>query len=179
MADGGTLAFGLRHVYPIGDSLEHVYKVLKGSDAVVYQSMRALGFDPVLYVYYEEGEQLVPQGTMVDRLIYFREKYFEEESIYDVVQAKGGILVLQYGARDRSECQFEKPELVEWVTPRTMHNCQEDAFASHGNEPTLNLAYGDVCMVVRFGKAGDRLAYPTAAQVKDEYLQRWKSGRRY
>ena len=37
MADGGTLAFGLRHVYLIiKESLEHVYNVLKGSDAVVY-----------------------------------------------------------------------------------------------------------------------------------------------
>ena len=45
MADGGTLAFGLRHVYRIKKSPNHVYDVLKGSDAV-YQSVRALGFDP-------------------------------------------------------------------------------------------------------------------------------------
>jgi len=38
MADGGTLGFGLRHVYPIEKNLEHVYNVLKASDAVVYQS---------------------------------------------------------------------------------------------------------------------------------------------
>jgi hypothetical protein len=43
LADGGTLAFGLRHVYPIRKGLIHVYKILKGSDAVVYQSFFALG----------------------------------------------------------------------------------------------------------------------------------------
>ncbi len=57
MADGGTLAFGLRHIYPIDNSLKHVYNVLKGSDAAVYRSMRALGFDPVLYVYYEDEDE--------------------------------------------------------------------------------------------------------------------------
>jgi hypothetical protein len=35
LADGGTLAFGLRHVYPIENNLEQVYSVLKGGDAVV------------------------------------------------------------------------------------------------------------------------------------------------
>ena len=40
MADGGTLAFGLRHAYPMEHGLEHVYGVLKGSDTVVYQSTR-------------------------------------------------------------------------------------------------------------------------------------------
>jgi hypothetical protein len=44
MAEGGTLAFGLRHVYPIKDDLNHVYKILKGSDAVVYQRVLALGY---------------------------------------------------------------------------------------------------------------------------------------
>ncbi|KAF8464806.1 hypothetical protein DFH94DRAFT_392508 [Russula ochroleuca] len=43
LAEGGTLAFGLRHVYPIKDDLKHVHSVLKGCDALVYQSVRALG----------------------------------------------------------------------------------------------------------------------------------------
>ena len=29
----------------------------------------------------------------------------------------------------------------------------------YGNEATLDWIYGDVCLVVRIGKAGDRLAY--------------------
>ncbi len=177
MADGGTLAFGLRHVYPIDNSLEHVYNVLKGSDAAVYQSMRALGFDPVLYVHYEQKypDPLSPQGAMVDKVIDFDSGcYDDEDTVFSVVQGEGGIPVLQHGARMRAY-ELRNPELVEWVTPLTTHNRQEGAFASHGNEPTLNLAYGDVCMVVRIGKAGDRLAYPTAAQVKREYLQSWQS----
>jgi hypothetical protein len=181
MAGGGAFAFGLRHVYPIDTSLEHVYDVLKGSDAAVYQSMRALGFNPVLYVYYEERypQPLLPQGVIVEKVIDFDSGcYDDEDTVFSVVRDEGGIPVVQNGVRVYAY-ELKDPELVEWVTPLMKYNRQEGAFASHGNEPTLNLAYGDVCMVVRFGKAGDRLAYPTAAQVKDEYLQRWKSGRRY
>ncbi|KAI0256444.1 hypothetical protein BJV78DRAFT_1172343 [Lactifluus subvellereus] len=43
LPDGGTLGFGLRHVYQVEDRLEHVYSLLKGSDAAVCQSVRALG----------------------------------------------------------------------------------------------------------------------------------------
>jgi len=46
MADGGALTFGLRHVYLMEHDLEHVHSVLKGRDAVVYQRVHALGFEP-------------------------------------------------------------------------------------------------------------------------------------
>jgi hypothetical protein len=174
MADGGTLGFGLRHVYPIKESLKHVYNVLKGSDAVVYQSMRTLGFEPVLYVYYDEDEDNEAlQGAMVDKLIDFYDVY-GEETVLDIVQGQGGIPVCQDDDGEMDEdFEYTDPEPVEWVTPLTTYNRREGAFASYGNEPTLNWAYGDVCMIVRIGKAGDRLAYPTVAQVGRVYMQRW------
>ena len=183
MADGGTLAFGLRHVYPIDKSLKHVYKVLKGSDAVVYQGMRALGFDPALYVYYEDeySDTLAPQGVMIDKVVDFDHHCYGEGSVRSIMQEEGGIPVLQHGLTVNAfgfDGEFEDPdpELVEWVTPVTAYNRQEGAFVAYGNEGTkLNLAYGDVCMVVRMGKAGDRLAYPTAARMRREYLHSWQS----
>jgi hypothetical protein len=65
LADGGTLAFGLRHVYPIQTSLKHVFSVLKGSDGVTYQIFRALGYEPVLYVYYEWDDRSEPPLGMI------------------------------------------------------------------------------------------------------------------
>jgi hypothetical protein len=49
------LGFGLRHVYQVegGRGLEHVYGLLKGSDTTVYRAVLVLGFEPVLYLYYE------------------------------------------------------------------------------------------------------------------------------
>jgi hypothetical protein len=170
MADGGTLVFGLRHVYPIKESLKHVYDVLKGSDAVVYQSVRALGYDPVLYLYYDEdGEETIDQitGAIVDKLIDF-DNVYDEVLVPAIVKRKGGIRVHQGGAEMDGYSASEDPEAVELVTPLTTYNRQQGAFASFGNEATLNWAYGDVCMIVRIGKAGDRLMYPRVAQAKRE-----------
>ena len=213
MADGGTLAFGLRHIYPIKRNLKHVYNVLKGSDAVVYQTMGTLGFEPVLYVHYDNDDDYEDdgdgdddedddeeendenddenddnddededededydnpcRGVMVDRLMDFNDSY-HDESVLDVVQEAGGIPVRQVGWKVRETSNHENPESVEWVTPLTMYNRQEGAFASYGNEPSLTWAYGDVCMIVRIGKAGDRLAFPTALQVRSAYLKSWQ-----
>ena len=175
MADGGTLGFGLSHVYPIKDSLEHVYNVLKGSDAVIYQNMRALGFEPVLYVFYDEnreGDEDTFQGAMVDSLIDFDSASEEsEQTLLDLVRVQGGIPVREDGVEMHEDSHSKHPEPVTWATPPTTFNRQEGAFASYGNEPTLNWVYGDVCMIVRIGKAGDRLAYPTHAQVDRVYWQ--------
>ena len=159
MADGGMLAFGLRHVY----------KVLKGSDAVPYQSIRALGFEPVLYVYYYDD--YTNQGAMVDELMVFGDSYsYYDETILDLVQEEDGTPVREDGELMKDSLDvFKDPELVQWATPLTTFNSQDAALATYGNEPTLNWAYGDICMIVRIGKAGDRLAFPTVAQVKNAY----------
>ena len=57
LPEGGTLGFGLRHVYQVEESLNRVYNLLKGSDASVYQNVRAFGFDPLLFLHYEQGEE--------------------------------------------------------------------------------------------------------------------------
>jgi len=173
LADGGTLAFGLRHVYPIKNDLKHVYSVLKGSDAVVYESVLDLGYDPVLYVYYETDYSR-GRGVMIDQVLSFSwvESLSEDEGLLQNVKNEGGIPVCRVGEEIEDDPQLGAPEYVEWVTPKTRFNCHEDAFVSYGmmgNEPTLEWAYGDVCLVVRIGKAGNRLAYPTHARLKRAY----------
>ena len=178
MAYGGTLAFGLRHVYPIERDLKHVHDVLKGSDAVVYQSVRALRFEPMLYVYYDDSARnRPPSGVIVDQLPRFNDVYEDEEPISHILQAgQGGILVCQDGEEifNEDSCYYSgqccgHAETIEWVTPVTVFNRQKEAFVTYGNDPSLNWAYGDVCMIVRIGKSGDRLANPTVAQVKKAY----------
>ena len=171
LADGGTLAFGLRHVYPIKDDLNHVYNILKGSDAAVYQSVLALGYEPVLYVYYDR------RGVMIDKLVDFSswmDAFCSQEGpdIEDVVHMEGGVLVYREGERiEMDPLDHSPPEGVEWVTPVTKFNRQTDAvvIGYAGNEPAMDWAYGDVCLVVRVGKAGDRLAYRTVAQLGSAY----------
>lgn len=115
LADGGTLGFALRHVYPIKNDLNHVYKILKGCDMVVYQSVLALGYEPVLYVYYNES------GVMIDKvvdLLIWMDTFCSDEGpeIDDVVHMEGGVLVDFEGAPAEGE---KIREGVEWVTPVT------------------------------------------------------------
>jgi hypothetical protein len=98
MADGGTLAFGLRHGYPIKQrDLRGVCNILKGSDAVVYQSARGLGFEPTLYMYYDECCD-IHEGLVVDKPI--RGTFINEDngdSIRKYIRMAGGIPVRQDG----------------------------------------------------------------------------------
>jgi hypothetical protein len=175
MADGGALAFGLRHVYQIKNDLKHVHNILKANDAVVYQSVRALGYEPVLYVYYKARSQ----SLIIDKAIDLDEVELESErdDLVDILLMEGGIVVSREGEEIENDPRIGVPEQLEWVTPVTEFNRRIDAFPSYGDEPTLNWVYGDVCLVVRIGKAGDRLAYPTVTEL-DKANQRSRERRR-
>jgi hypothetical protein len=169
LADGGTLAFGLRHVYPIKNNLKHVSSVLKGSDAIMYQNVRALGYEPVLYVYYWDENN--GQGLIIDEIVGFPYGHCGEQDLISILHENGGILVTQEGREPVMErhprlVEYGTQEQVEWVTPLTNSNPLEDEFISYGNEASVEWAYGDICLVVRIGKAGDRLAYPRVAELK-------------
>ena len=181
MADGGTLAFGLRHGYPIKYDLKPIYAVLKGSDAVVYQCVRALGFEPALHIYYDE-EVIQHEGMIIDKVIDFQTVFldFEEDSgdpIHKFLQEEGGILVHQDGGHDDSYIDHddlddpEISELMEWVTPITTYNRKEGVYALFGDKLGTSTIHGDACMIVRIGRVGDRLLYPTVAQKKRTYEQ--------
>ena len=171
LPDGGTLGFGLRHVYPFKDNIEHVYGLLKGSDAVVYWSARTLGFEPRLYMLYEwepPGMDSVEGGLIECPIDFGDEVTSSPLDITKIIRREGGIVVCrdpdlylnEHGAYDR-------PEKIEWVTPKTALNSQESRYLdAMGNEPGLGFAYGELCLVVRVGKASERLAYPTSAQLK-------------
>jgi hypothetical protein len=179
LADGGSLGFGLRHVYPIENNLEHVYRVLKGSDAVVYQGVRALGFEPVLYLYYQDESSLrsTHQGVIIDKIVKFPEDGgYEETNCDSILLRRGGILVSDPKQSRRRTRRYrereEDREQVEWITPVTEFNRQKSAYLHYGNDSSVGWAYGDVCLIVRIGKAGDRLEYPTVAELKKEYKGR-------
>ncbi|KAF8464538.1 hypothetical protein DFH94DRAFT_395841 [Russula ochroleuca] len=174
LAEGGTLAFGLRHVYPIKKNLKHVYSILKGSDAVVYRKVCALGYEPVLYVFYEPDKASdADHGMIIDKVINFDKLDPEDnDDLFGIVFREGGSLVYEErGGGSKIETSWgELPEQLEWVTPRTTFNRQKDLFKSYdegpyGEEAVYITAHWNVCLVVRIGMAGDRLAYRTVAEL--------------
>jgi hypothetical protein len=171
LAYGGTLGFGLRHVYPVKRETKHVCDLLKASDAVLYRSFRALGFQPALYMYYEwrEPGTYSAKGALLDHRVDFGNSgTLEESDLAWVVLAKGGIIVSRDDSYSVDDNEDERAEKVDWVTPVTTFNRHESAYVSYGNEPSMELTYWDLCLIVRIGKAGERLMYPTMAQSKKE-----------
>ena len=175
LAEGGTLAFGLRHAYPINDGqLERIYSLLKGSDAVVYQVIRALGYEPVLYFWYKESRNC--QGVIIDDVLSMEDSTDGEYGIEDIALNRGGILVTQ-GEIEEEFVNDEDgpPEWLEWVTPLLELNRQDCYYGGSQCRPGVYLAHGYLCLIVRIGMAGDRMAYPTVAELKEA----WKRTSRY
>lgn len=90
-----------------------------GSDAVVHHSLRALGFEPVLHMYYDEDfYHESPRGVIVDVVVCFEQR-FEQYRTGEIARAEGGIPVRQYDERShrfRSD-SCPDPEPMVWVTP--------------------------------------------------------------
>jgi len=180
---GGMLGFGLRHKYPIkGNNIEHVYGLLTGTDAVVYRGARALGFEPKLYVLYEWRPPWMDltEGGLIDRRIDFS-RYLPGDMGVDITKIicrKGGIAVCQDpDSYRKEEGAYNKAEKVEWITPKTKFNDQKIAFITGCEwEERSDFVYGRLCLVVRIGKKGERLAYPAPGPTQQK--RRWKGGRK-
>jgi len=167
LPDGGTLGFGLRHKYPIEDNIMHIYGLLKGIDAVVYRSARALGFEPILYVLYKWWTVATGEGGLIDHPIDFSgyRPDITSVDITKIIRMKGGIVVCQDPDLYRTKKgAYDNPEKVVWVTPKTKFNDQKSAFVDGCEDTDMETISGHVCLIVRIGKADERLAYPTAAQ---------------
>ena len=179
MVDGGTLAFGLAHAYSIGKDLKSAYGALKGSDAVVYRTLRELGFEPVLRMYYHEWEpyadnSLNGYAAVFDKIVDFSEPYYrlgDDIFMPDIVKLLGGQLARPEDLQTEEEYEYEEDaEVVTWVTPVTTFNRKESVFGSPTSEKfaETNVAYGDLCLFARIGKAGERLSYSRVAQSKSK-----------
>ena len=66
---GGTLGFGLAHLYPITfeTKLQEMAKYLKGEDAHVYRACRELKLQPSLRMVYDAGEE--GRGIMLGKVV--------------------------------------------------------------------------------------------------------------
>jgi hypothetical protein len=147
LPDGGVLGFGLQHVYQFKDGFKHVYGLLKGSDAALYRAVRSLGFEPALYLYYEYEDD----AALIDHVPDFEGC----EDVWDTVKSvrrQGAITVLLEG---------DDVTPVDWVTEVTTFNCLSSTYLAYGNQSTLELAYGNLCLIVQIGEVGGRKQYPT------------------
>jgi hypothetical protein len=128
LAEGGTLGFGQRHVYPNDEELSNIYGMLKGIDAIVYRSARALRFQTVLYLFYEVNGDL-PEGGLIEFLLDLDCFPGDAFGILRILRSDGGIVVCKHLECYRASLHFqERPEKVEWVTPKTTFNSRQSQY---------------------------------------------------
>ena len=124
-----------------------------------------------MYLFYEwTTPNDFPEAAVIDEVMDFNES-FDEQAVVDIIKhirREGGIVVCEEGWEIDPEKGYENPEKIEWVTPVTTFNQQKGSYVTYGNEPSVEMAYADLCLFVRIGKAGERLAYPTVSQLEKE-----------
>jgi hypothetical protein len=160
LPDGGILGFGLRHVYQFKEDIGHVYDLFKGSDAALYRAVRSLGFKAELYLYYEHHGN----AGLIDCPPDFNCGGDFKNQV-DLLHDQGGIAIRLRG---------NDVTPVDWVTPVTTFNCLSSSYVALGNDASLELAFGHLCLIVRIGKVGKRTRYPTQAELMKEWEGAWK-----
>ncbi|KAI0308851.1 hypothetical protein OF83DRAFT_1089489, partial [Amylostereum chailletii] len=159
LPDGGTLGFGLCHVYPFSDSISHVPRLLKGRDATIHRVLASLGLEPTVYLGYSAEDQI---DFLLTEPFETGGRCIDDNYTYlEAVRDNGGI-VLEYWRNDR-----EVDESVAWVTgvAEGLNSCSR-AFARYGNAPSFGYSYGEMCLVVRVGESKDRTTPPDWETLK-------------
>jgi hypothetical protein len=114
------------------------------------------------------GESLDGHAVVFDKIVDFSSWNWQEDVfIPDFVKSNDGQIVRPEDLQTEEEFQYLEGDVVVWATPVTTFNRKESAFASlNVIHAETNVAYGDLCLFVRIGKAGETLSYPRVAQSK-------------
>ncbi|KAK0225527.1 hypothetical protein IW262DRAFT_1356479 [Armillaria fumosa] len=135
---------------------------LKGSDASILRACRELGLDTNIRILYRPlGGEVV---YMTDHIIPEQDEgYYEDGELEELLLKKSGTLVSasdEY-VKNQLRCSGEAVKLPEvvWITPITTFNRTESTYMAYGNEASVGYLYGDVCLMVKVGQLGNRMAH--------------------
>ena len=163
---GGTLGFGLAHLYPVtrNTELQEMTNYLKGEDAHVYQACRDLQLQPSLQMIYDDRESSEKHGIMVDQIIDHHLDYDYYDNCYEgvLVEDFDGIAVNKTEDADLDSSRWVEEErssgeFITWVSPFNGRNQLHDVSTAYGNEVTVDYIYCSPCIIVRIAAASVRV----------------------
>ena len=168
LPDGGTLGFGLAHLYPVtfDTKLQEMTNYLKGEDAHVYRACRELQLNPLLRVIYDDYQSGCGReyGVMVDKIVRGPNYDYTEESYegallgdldgVSVNKIEGATLDHTYWAE--LDADHER-EFITWISPFNGQNQLQDIRMAYGNEVEADFIYCSPCLIVRIPAASDRV----------------------
>ncbi|KAK0219383.1 hypothetical protein EDD85DRAFT_1028980 [Armillaria nabsnona] len=168
LPEGGMLGFGLRHQYPIAvsaadtggkaqEQFSRLVDYLKGGDASIFRACRDLSLEPILRIIYRPRDYGLVY--MLDHVVQDIEDRGQWELDYldTELQSRGTLIsaTQDWAWSPRRSTTF--PEIV-WITPLTTFNRMDSNYVRYGNEASMGYLYGDVCLIVKVGKPGNRAA---------------------
>ncbi|KAJ7211620.1 hypothetical protein GGX14DRAFT_623193 [Mycena pura] len=148
--NGGLLAFGLTHQYPIPakagrSSLARVLQMLKGSDARIRTVAERVGLSTVVrFVYESEDEYSGESGNdvLVDHVLNIEGLNTQYDDLRAAVEGAGKVL-------------SDSETAVHWVTDCTSLNEVDSTFIHYGNEASMGHVYGTAALFVSIPEVGE------------------------
>ncbi|KAF8636132.1 hypothetical protein AX17_003764 [Amanita inopinata Kibby_2008] len=149
LPNGGYLGFGLEYEYPLPAAykpLSDLEDCLKGSDAKTMHIIKELSLDVSLWGLIEGNDFKVLCEEYFPR--YGDGHVDETECLADCLYGEH-VKVIEYP---------EPTELFEvnWITEPTSLNQEPNTYIAYGNQPSIEYAYHNICMIVWIGKPGER-----------------------
>ncbi|KAJ7441018.1 hypothetical protein B0H11DRAFT_1882487 [Mycena galericulata] len=186
LPDGGLLAYGLSHAYPIPTSvaegcsrLAHVLQLLKGSDARIRTVSERLGLSTHVKMLYDSGEKdwepLSGHDVVADDILDTEHVYegneFGDPGIKDEIERMGTIVerseervteLKNRAGRGRETSEEPMDSVgeavpVHWVTQITDYTRVGSAYMAYGNDASIEHVYGNAALFVTVPAFGEGL----------------------
>jgi len=154
LPDGGTLGFGLAHLYPVTfqTELRKMVRRLKGVDAQVYQACRELKLKPSLKMVYEDEDE-AGFGIMVDTVTEAYYDPYDDRYENALVKDFGGVPVNLTEDVNLDDSPWidegATPKFITWISPPDCErNKLQDVTVALGNELNTGFIYSSPCLTV-------------------------------
>ena len=175
LPDGGTLGFGLAHLYPVTfkTELKDMVKYLKGEDAHVYRACRELQLHPSLRMVYDDDElswdgtrtAAQPHGIMLERIVEQPKYDYMDESYREhLITRLGGIPINKDNETLAEDSEWlqehevtEESMQITWVAPFKEGNNLRDVVTAYGNQVAVDYIYCSPCLIVPIDPATERV----------------------
>jgi len=149
--DGALIGFGLNHKYPINMDatvLSDIKEYLKGSDATIKRVCDLLSLDVTIKAVYLDSRDDSMEVALLDNFPQLQGPEIED-LIEHLTGDYKGQLAVDYREPGHGFSVSDISMPIVWLRPLASINGFKSAYMAHGNEATLDYAYGEVCLIAR------------------------------
>ena len=150
--DGALIGFGLKHKYSIdmgATVLSDIKEYLKGSDATIKRVCNLLSLDITIKAAYVDPHTDSMEAVLLDKFAQLPEDYAIENLVDHLKDNYKGQLAVDYREPGHGFFVSDYSMPIVWMRPWGSTNKFKSAYMVHGNEATLDYAYGEVCLIAR------------------------------